>query len=184
MSEFQITDQDFHLKQRVLKETAAAAHLLLSHRICVPPFGNFEYHVFLESHGTRHCVWQIVDFNLPQKSRTSVRPIEDAAEILAGAIQDPTLVAGRLFSISGGVRSDILASEIINALIRARWPYEIVGQCLRDGLITRERWQAALDAFNAERTRHRGESGRRISEKPSAVINAAKLLGLHPELTG
>ena len=148
------------------------------------PFDNFEYHVFLESRGTQHSVWQIVDFKLPQKNGTSFRPIEDAAEILSGATQDPTLVAGRLFSISGGVQSDILTSEIINALIRARWPHEIAGECLRDGLITRGRWQAALDAFNAERTLHQGESNRRVSEKPSAVINAAKLLGLHPEPTG
>ena len=184
MSGFQFTDQDFYLKQKVRKRTAAAADLLLSHQTQVSMFDSFEYHVFLESHGTRHHVWQIVDFGLPQKRRKPISAGDDAAEILSGKKQDPRFVAGKLFTISGAPRSEELLSEIINALLRARWPYEIAGECLREGLITKDRWQAALDAFDGEHQQHHDESRRRVAEKPSAVINTAKLLGLHPEPTG
>ena len=184
MYEFKFTDQDFYLKQKVWKRTAAAAKLLLSHQTQVSMFDSFEYHVFLESHGARHHVWQIVDFGLPQRRRKPISAIDDAMEILSGESQDPTLAAGRLFTISGAPRSDELLSEIINALLRARWPYEIAGECLRKGLITRERWQAALGAFDGEHKRHDEGSRRRVAERPSAVINTAKLLGLCPEPTG
>lgn len=184
MSEYKFSDQDFYLKQKVRKRTATAAELLLSHQTQVSMFDSFEYHVFLESHGTRHHVWQIVDFGLPQKRRKRFSVVEDAAAILSGEKQDSTLVAGRLFSISGGERSEELLSEIINALLRARWPYEIAGDCIREGLISRDRWQAARDAFDAAHRSHHEESRRRVAEKPSAVINAAQLLDLHPEPTG
>lgn len=184
MSEFRLTDQDFYLKQKVRKRTATAAELLLSHQTHVSMFDSFEYHVFLESHGTRHHVWQIVDFSLPQKRWKRFSAAEDAAAILSGEKQDSTLVAGRLFSISGGERSEDLLSEIINALLRARWPYEIAGDCIREGLISSDRWQAALDALDAEHRSCHEKSRRRVAVKPSAVINAAQLLGLHPEPTG
>jgi hypothetical protein len=184
MSEFKLTDQDFYLKQKVRKRTAVAAELLLSHETQVSMFDSFEYHVFLESHGTRHDIWQIVDLRLPQKRWKPFSATEEAAAILSGETQDPTLVAGRLFSLSGGERSEELLSEIINALLRARWPYEIGGDCIREGLISRDRWQAALDAFDAEHRSYHEESRRRVAVKPSAVINAAQLLGLHPEPTG
>lgn len=183
-SELEFTDQDFYLKQKVRKQTATPADLLLTHRTHVSMFEDFEYHVFLESHGTRHHVWQIVDFRLPQKRRAPISAGDDAAEILSGAKQDAALVAGRLFTISGAARSEELLGEIVNTLLRARWPYEIAGECLRDGLISRDRWQAALDAFDAECKRQDEESRKRVAEKPSAVINAAQLLGLHPEPTG
>lgn len=184
MSEFEFTNQDFYLKQKIRKRTAAAADLLLSHQTQISMFDSFEYHVFLESHGTRHHVWQIVDFGLPQRRRKPFSAAEHWAAILSGERQDPTLAAGRLFSISGEERSEELISEIINALLRARWPYEIVGECLREGLIGRSRWQAALDTFDAEHKSHNAESRRRVAEKPAAVITAARLLGLHPEPTG
>ena len=184
MSEFGFTDQDFYLKQKVQKQTVTPPDLLLTHRTHVAMFEDCEYHVFLESHGTRHHVWQIVDFGPPRKRRTPISAGDEAAEILSGAKQDPTLVAGRLFTISGSARSEELLGEIINALLRARWPYEIAGECLREGMISRDRWQAALDVFDAERRRHREESKMRVAEKPSAVINAAQLLGLYPEPTG
>lgn len=184
MSEFQFTKQDFDLKRKIRKRTIAAADLLLSYQTHVSPFDSLDYHLFLESHGTRHHVWQIVDLGLRQKRRKKLSAIDDAAKILSGETSDPTLIAGRLFSLSGRRRSEQLLSEIINALIRARWPYEIAGDCLREGLISKNRWQAALDAFDAEHNRHHEESKRRVAEKPSAVIDKAKLLGLQPEPTG
>ena len=184
MPVFQFTDQDFYLKANVRKRTVEPADLLLSHRTDVSPFDNFEYHVFLESHGTRHHVWQIVDFGLPQKRSKPFSPVRDAEEVLSGAKQDGALVIGRLFTISGAERSDELISEIINALVRTRWPYEIAGECLREGLINKDRWQSVLDVFDAERTRHHDEARKRVAAKPSAVINAAQMLGLHPEPTG
>jgi hypothetical protein len=105
MSELQFTDQDFYRKQKVRKRTIAAAGLLLTHRTYVPPFDNFEYHVFLERRGTRHHVWQIVDFGLPQKRRKPMSAADDAAEVLSGEKQDPALAAGRLFTISDSTRS-------------------------------------------------------------------------------
>lgn len=184
MSGFRITDEDFYLKQKVRKHSAAAVELLLSHRTYISMFEDLEYHVFLESHGTLHHVWQIVDLGLSRRRKKPITAVDEAAVILGGEKQDPMLVSGRLFNVSGGARSEELTSTIISTLIRARWPYEVVGECLNEGLVSRNRWRAALDAFSAERSRHLDEAKRRVAERPNAVINAAKLLGLNPEPTG
>lgn len=184
MSEFRITNANFYLKKKAHKRTAAAADLLLSHWTQLSLFESLDYHVFLESHGNRHHVWQIVDLGLPKERRKHLSAVDDGGDILSGEKRDPSLVVGRLFTISRGPQSDELMNEIINALIRARWPYEIVGDCQREGLVTRDRWQAALDAFDAEHARHQDEARSRVADNPCALVTAAEQLALHPRPTG
>lgn len=206
MADFKISNQDFYLRQGVQRTSDASLDLLLSYLIIEPTAietATFTCYAFIESHKTKHDVWQIVarrdrdDFEAEEEEDTAIADYDEddedgqesdfiadhAERILCRPQQAPSLRAGRLFTISGAKRSEALIDKVIDILVRARWPYQDADECLSEGLVSAVRWQTALDAFSAERIRHADEAKRCVADAPSVVIDAARRLGLHPEPT-
>jgi len=183
MSQISFANPDFYLKQEILKPYDEPVQFLLHFRTQAEMLVDFDHYVFLQSHKSSHAVWQITDLDLVAND-PSVDVLACADQILAGDLPSDRYLHGRIFTFEARKFTRPVRKNVIEALIRGRWPYEIAGYCFGDGLITQKEWQRELDRFEAELDTNDNDALAREQANPSQIIMTARKLHLNPTPCG
>ena len=156
-----VTDADWFLKRRDPRPLPNGSRLLLSYWSQIECVDEVEHTLYLHSRGEEHDVWQSTDL--------------DAST---------DLLLGKLVTYQGAEWSPPIAVAVIDMLVRARWPYEVAGAIVEEGLIRAAVWNSGLHLFREEIEANTRKAREEIEARPSPVVEVARELGLNPQPHG
>lgn len=153
-----ITDADFYLKRKPPLAIPRRSRLLLRHEMNLEGT-SVVYDVRFTRTSAGSSVWQEVSSGWPA-------------------------VAGRLFRTDADVDIPEDLRQLARALVRSRWPFEVAGELIDEGLISADLWAAERDAFESAHRSHADAAADTDLSSPSPLVETARMLGLGPRPQG